>query len=219
MADIFRRKRNRNNPLVVVFSIAIILFLMFLVLWIYASTLKVIRNVAQNEMEDIANDAIHLAVREACMNGGDYEDLVNIYRNSEGKIESLTLNTQKVNKLKSDIALKTLQHLNSKERAEISVPMGNFLGTEFLTGIGPEMKFKIIPCNIANIDFESTFTQAGINQVRHSIRVRVDVNIGALLPRFEEMTNLSSSALVTEAVIIGDVPDTYLNVGDNTNDR
>ena len=50
--------------------------------------------------------------------------------------------------------------------------------------------------------------------MRHSISVRVDVNIGALLPRFEEMTNLSSSALVTEAVIIGDVPDTYLNVGE-----
>jgi len=211
--------KRKHSFIRVVFVLTIIMILMFCVLWLYAATLRVIRNVAQNEMEDIANDAIHLAVRDACINGGDYEDLVNIYRSSDGKIESLTLNTQKVNKLKSDIALKTLQHLNSKERAEISVPIGNFLGTEFLTGMGPEMKFTIIPCNIANIDFESTFTQAGINQVRHSISVRVDVNIGALLPRFEEMTSLSSSALVTEAVIIGDVPDTYLNVGDNTNDR
>ena len=65
-------------------------------MWFYAATIKVIKNVAQNEMEDIANDAIHLAVRDACTNGGDYAELVNIYRNSEGKIESLTLNTQKV---------------------------------------------------------------------------------------------------------------------------
>lgn len=213
-------KRKRNHSfLKVIFVLIIIMLLMLCILWLYSSTLKVIRNVAQNEMEDIANDAIHTAVRDACISDANYEDLVNIYRSSDGKIESLTINTQKANKLKSEIALKTLQYLNSKERAEISVPIGNFLGTEFLTGIGPEMKFTIIPCNIANIDFESTFTQAGINQVRHSISVRVDVNIGAMLPRFEEMTALSSSALVTEAIIIGDVPDTYLNVGDYTNDR
>ena len=213
------KKRREVNPLKIILTLAVLLFVLWFSLWLYAATIKVIKNVAQNEMEDIANDAIHLAVRDACTNGGDYAELVNIYRNSEGKIESLTLNTQKVNKLKSEIALNTLKYLNAKERAEISIPIGNFLGTEFLTGIGPEMKFKIIPCNIANIDFESTFSEAGINQVRHSIMVRVDVNIGALLPRFEDMTNLSSTALVTEAVIIGDVPDTYLNVGGNTNDR
>ena len=213
------KKRREVNPLKIILTLAVLLFVLWFSLWLYAATIKVIKNVAQNEMEDIANDAIHLAVRDACTNGGDYAELVNIYRNSEGKIESLTLNTQKVNKLKSEIALNTLKYLNAKERAEISIPIGHFLGTEFLTGIGPEMKFKIIPCNIANIDFESTFSEAGINQVRHSIKVRVDVNIGALLPRFEDMTNLSSSALVTEAVIIGDVPDTYLNVGGNTNDR
>ena len=203
----------------VILVIVMVLFLAWLSLWLYASTIKVIRNVAQNEMEDVANDAIHMAVRDACTEDGNYADLVNIYRNQDGKIESLTLNTQKANKLKSEIALKTLQYLNARERSEISIPIGNFLGSDFLTGIGPEMKFKIIPCNIANIDFESTFTQAGINQVRHSISVRVDVNVSALLPKYEEMSNLTSSALVTEAVIIGDVPDTYLNIGGNTNDR
>ena len=218
MAVRIKRRRSRN-PVRIILSIVFIVLLVCFLLWFYAATIKVIRNVAQNEMEDIANDAIHLAVRDVSMDGGNYADLVNIYRDQSGKIESLTLNTQKANRLKSDIALKTLQYLNSRERSEISIPIGNFLGTEFLIGIGPEIKFKIIPCNIANIDFESSFTQAGINQVRHSIRVRVDVNVSALLPRFEEMSNITSSVLVTEAVIIGDVPETYLNIGGNTNDR
>ena len=46
----------------------------------------------------------------------------------------------------------------------------------------------------------------------------MDVDIGALLPKFEEISRLSSSALVAEAVIVGDVPDTYLNLGDRYND-
>lgn len=208
-------KRRTKNPFKIFAAAALTALMLWLIVCTYATTMKTIRNVAQSEMENVANAAIHTAVRDASMNGGNYTDLVNIYRDQSGRIQSLTLDTAKANRLKSDIALKTLQYLNERERSEISIPIGNFTGSEFLSGIGPEVKLKIIPCNIANIDFESSFTQAGINQVRHTITVRVNVNIGALLPKFEEMTDLTSSAVVAEAVIIGDVPDTYLNIGGN----
>lgn len=208
-------KRRTKNPFKIFAAAALAALALWLIVCTYATTMKTIRNVAQSEMENVANAAIHTAVRDASMNGGNYTDLVNIYRDQSGRIQSLTLDTAKANRLKSDIALKTLQYLNERERSEISIPIGNFTGSEFLSGIGPEVKLKIIPCNIANIDFESSFTQAGINQVRHTITVRVNVNIGALLPKFEEMTDLTSSAVVAEAVIIGDVPDTYLNIGGN----
>ncbi len=178
----------------------------------YAAMIRTVRSVAQSEMEEVANQAIHNAIRDASVEDAAYSELVNIYRNESGAIESLTLNSQAANRLKSDIALKVLEYLNDSDKYEVAVPMGNFLGSEFFWGFGPKITFKIIPFNIAYIDFESKFTQAGINQVLHTVSVRVDVNIGALLPGFEEISNLSSSAVVSEAVIIGDVPETYLNI-------
>ena len=130
----------------------------------------------------------------------------------EGRIVSLTLNAPVANRLKSEIAAKTLENLNDEENYQILVPLGNFFGSEFLSGLGPDIKFRIVPSNIVSIDYESTFVQAGINQVLHRVSVKVDVHIGALLPGFDEISDLSSGAVVSEAVIVGDVPDTYMNI-------
>ena len=173
--------------------------------------IRTVRSVAQSQMEDVANTAIHTAIEKASQSV-DCTNLVNINRGEDGNIDSLTLNAESANRLKSEIALNVLEYMNKSENYTISVPIGNFCGSEFLSGMGPEVKFKIVPCNIAHIDFDSTFKPAGINQVLHTLSVRVDIDIGALLPGFQEISNLSSSAVVSETVIMGDVPETYLNI-------
>lgn len=192
----------------------VVCLLIFVVLKIYSTVVKTIRIYAQSEVEELASEAMHFAIRDACAEGVEYSKLVNVYRSENGKIESLTLNYSEVNKLKSDIALKTLKYLNDNDKLNVSVPIGNFTGSELLAGLGPHIKVKVIPNSIADIDFKSSFMQAGINQVRHSVMVHIEVNITAVLPNYDEVSKLSTDAVVTEAVIIGDVPDTYLNLGD-----
>ncbi len=177
----------------------------------YIVMIRTVRSIAQSQMEEVANAAIHRAISKSS-ESIDYGELVSIIKGEDGSIESLTLNAEAANKLKSEIALNVLKDLNKSENYAITVPIGNFFGSEFLSGLGPKIKFKIIPFNIAHIDFESKFKPAGINQVLHTLSVKVTVDIGALLPGFEEISNLSSSAVVAETVIMGDVPETYLNI-------
>lgn len=188
---------------------------------VYLSVVRTVRTVAQSKVEDIASRAIHLAVRDASAECGGYSDIVDVYRTTDGRIQSLSLNAANANKLKSEIALKTLDYLDENENTSISIPIGNFTNSNFLVGVGPAVKLKVMPCSIADIDFKSSFTQAGINQVRHTVNVTVKVNIGAFLPNYEETTDITTTAIVTEAVIIGDVPQTYLNLnsGGKSNDR
>ncbi len=189
----------------------VVFFVLYGGLGAYRTMIRTVRSVAQSQMEDVANTAIHTAIENASRNV-DCSNLVSINRGEDGSIDSLTLNADLANKLKSEIALNVLEYMNKSENYTISVPIGNFCGSEFLSGMGPEIKFKIIPCNIAHIDFDSNFKPAGINQVLHTLSVRVDIDIGALLPGFKEISNLSSSAIVSETVIMGDVPETYLNI-------
>ena len=177
----------------------------------YVVMVRTVRSVAQSQMEQVAAEAIHCAVSNSALNSSKYGELVNIYRNAEGSIESLAVNSHAVNMMKSDISLEILDYLNDPERYIIKVPVGNFFSSEFLWGIGPKIKFKIIPLNATEIDFESKFTPAGINQVLHTINVKAKVKVMALLPGFEEITEVSSTAVVSETVIIGEVPDTYLD--------
>ncbi len=204
----------KRRPLRIIVVIVIILLTAFIALKVYSMIIKTIRIYSQSEVEELANEAMHIAIRDACADGVEYAELVNIYRTESGKIESLTLNYAEVNKLKSDIALKTLDYLNDNDRLRVSIPIGNFTGSDLLSGLGPHVKVKVIPNSIADIDFKSTFTKAGINQVRHSVLVHIEVNITLLLPNYDDVSTLSTDAIVTEAIIIGDVPDTYLNIGD-----
>lgn len=208
----------KHRKLRIIIISAFILLTVIAALRVYAMIIKTVRIYSQSEVEELASEAMHIAIRDACTDGVEYAELVNIYRTESGKIESLTLNYAEINKLKSDIALKTLEYLNDTDRLQVSIPIGNFTGSELLAGLGPHIKVKVIPNSIADIDFKSTFTKAGINQVRHTVVVHIEVNITLLLPNYDDISTLSTDAIVTEAIIIGDVPDTYLNIGDK-NDR
>lgn len=209
------KRRRKNKFLKILIFLAVFAIIIYIFLNMFYVARKTIRTYAQSEMEQIAGEAIHSAVRDASKEGVGYTELVNIYRGENGKIESLTLNYANANILKSDIALKTLEYLNEKQKVGISIPLGNLTGSDLLSGLGPKIKIRIVPNSIADIDFESSFNQSGINQVRHSISARVTVYITALLADFSEISSISTSAVISEAVIIGDVPDTYLNIGGN----
>ena len=204
-------KEKKPHALKRILILVVVCFTMYSLFGAYRTMIRTVRSVAQSQMEDVANTAIHTAIEKASQTV-DCSNLVSINRGEDGNIDSLTLNADLANKLKSEIALNVLEYMNKSENYTISVPLGNFCGSEFLSGVGPEVKFRIIPCNIAHIDFDSSFKPAGINQVLHTLSVRVDIDIGALLPGFQEISNLSSSAVVAETVIMGDVPETYLNI-------
>lgn len=203
-----KAKAWKLKAIVILIVLAVIIYNL---LGAYQAMVRTVRSVAQSRMEDVANTAIHLAIQKASEHT-DYGKLVVVTRGEDGSIDSVALNAREANRLKSEIALGVLDYLDKEENYTISVPLGNFAGSEFLSGMGPDIDFKIIPANIAHIDFESSFKPAGINQVLHTLSVRVDVDISALLPGFEEISNLSSSAVVAETVIMGDVPETYLNI-------
>jgi len=205
-------QKKTKNIIKIIVIVLVLFAIIYNVFCAYVAMMKTVHSVAQSQMEEIANMAINTAIMDVSLNSTNYGELVNIYRNENGTIESLTLNAYAVNKLKSDISLKILEYLNDSDKYIIEVPIGNFFGSEFLTGVGPKIKLQVIPFDIVSIDFKSKFTPAGINQVLHSVEVDAEVKIGALLPGYEEETSVSSSAIVSEAIIIGDVPQTYLNI-------
>lgn len=61
-------------------------------------------------------------------------------------------------------------------------------------------------------DLKSEFKDAGINQTLHRIYLEVRCNVNILTP-YETITEtITNQVLLTEGVIIGDIPDTYYNL-------
>ena len=58
---------------------------------------------------------------------------------------------------------------------------------------------------------DSEFTSVGINQTLHRIYLNLTCSIGILTPFKTVSKEVSSRVLLTETVIVGNVPSTYYN--------
>ena len=59
--------------------------------------------------------------------------------------------------------------------------------------------------------FENVFSAAGINQTLHQILMDVTVTVSLLLPTGSATVDVQSQVVIAETVIVGTVPDNYVN--------
>ena len=69
--------------------------------------------------------------------------------------------------------------------------------------------------NISNVtcSFSSKFESVGINQTLHIIYSNLKAEVNIEMPLNRKTTTSETSVLISQAVIVGKVPDIYLNGG------
>lgn len=172
-----------------------------------------LRNAASQMALSDAIDCVTLAINEAIhreMAEGvyDYNYFVNLEKDAEGKITAVTSNMARINMLSSSL-LQDIVNTAGGGEMNISVPLGNLIGTNLLHGRGPDVPVKIIMLTSSYADFRNDISAAGINQIRHQIVLEVMVDIDVLIPWETLSTRVVSEVLVAETVIVGNVPDMY----------
>lgn len=58
----------------------------------------------------------------------------------------------------------------------------------------------------------SDFEQAGINQIRHKIYLEVTAHMQVVVPMVTATDNVVVQVPITEVLIMGDVPETYIQL-------
>ena len=152
------------------------------------------------------NDAVYYTLSDEMR----YEDLVTVNRDQDGNIISVAANPLKINKIARDTASISQSNLKNLSLNGIPVPLGALTGIEAFAGLGPDIQFRIIPVSSVTCDFSSTFESVGINQTKHSIYLNVIADISIVMPSRTENFAVTTEILVGESVIVGAVPDAYL---------
>lgn len=83
-------------------------------------------------------------------------------------------------------------------------------------GFGPDVTIKITPIGMANYDFVSFFQSAGINQTLHKIYIDVYADVSIVTPIDQPTIQVKAEVLVCENLIVGKIPQTYLNLYDSS---
>ncbi len=161
----------------------------------------------------VANTVTHIvtaAVNETVYDGDvDYDRLISLEKDAEGRIVALKSNMAEFNRLQSELLVGVLERLGEVDTRELSIPVGTLTGSPLLAGRGPAIKVKLQSVGAPSARFENDFADAGINQTRHRILLIVDVSVGILLPGFSTGTRVSNEFNIAETVIVGSVPDSY----------
>lgn len=170
---------------------------------------------AEMAMSD-AVDMVTLAVNEAVqsiMSEGDYgyDYFVSLEKDVDGNIAAVSTNMSRINSVSAEILSRVVEKA-ANGQLDLRVPLGNLMGSNLLLGKGPEVPVEIITLTSSYIDIENELVSTGINQAKHKIVLKIDVDIDILVPWDVLTTTVESSVLIAETVIVGRVPDTYVAV-------
>ena len=95
------------------------------------------------------------------------------------------------------------------------IPLGSFSGIPIFSGLGPIVEVAAMPYASVGCQFLSKFEMAGINQTLHKIYLSVNTVVSMVFPFSSVEVNEISDVLVSESLIIGEIPDTYLMAAEN----
>ena len=156
-------------------------------------------------------ESVNNAVFDTLNSQVKYSDLVIVDKNSEGNIVLISANSHKVNYLTREIIRLTDKQLESKLNNGVPVPIFAFTGIGIVSGLGKPVNLKTLSVSSVECEFNSTFSSVGINQTLHSIYVKIKCEVQFSIPLKKSIETHESSVLISENILVGKVPDIYLN--------
>lgn len=174
----------------------------------------VILDMAYARAEAMAVEYINEAVRDVMGGQVPYEDMISVRTDESGRVTMLQANAVRMNEWATATALRAQSQLESAEAQSVSIPLGSALGIPFLSGLGPPVRVRIVPVSAVSAAFSTEFESAGINQTRHKIYLSLHTTVRLVIPSGARQVSLGSQVLIAESIIVGQVPDSYVQVPD-----
>lgn len=207
------RRRHRRKIVLLVAG----MFVLFGLVCFNASMKPLVRELAKSAVENHGQTIINDAVEQQLASGQiDYNQIIALEKDVSGNITALRTNMAEVNRLKTQTLAVADTMLLDLNVMEIGLPLGSVILPTFLSGLGPRLPVKVLYISNSDAAFRNVFCEAGINQTTHQIMMDVSINLTILTPAGKETAEVISSVVVAETVIVGHVPQSYVNIGEKS---
>ena len=155
------------------------------------------------------------------------DDLFNLSKTEDGKIEILDYNTKKVNSILSSINTKIQKKLLNLEDGQIAnmpissgfkvekilkngivckVPMGSLRKNSLFVNVGPSIPIKMVFIGQVESSLNTKIREYGINYLVVEINVNVVVEEQIIMPAMSKRETLNLEAPLTLKIIQGEIP-------------
>ncbi len=196
--------KNKIFAFFLVFFILIFLYIKFL------ATPIIIAN-TETQVRSYAARSINYAIAETMNQNISYTDFITITRDENNNISLIEANSVRVNLLAKTMSRVVLSNFLEFAKTPIKISLGAFTGIAIFAGFGPKVSYSINPYGEVYCYFTSEFNSAGINQTNHKIYLNISITVNVVLPFKKIVVTSESDVLLCETVIVGEIPDVYLN--------
>jgi len=201
------RKRRKFRGSIIVVAVLILALVGYIL--INNAVQPTVLSLTEARLRAIGVKAMNDAVQETIGSGIVYTDLIDIHKDSMGKIVLISINSALMSSLAAQTATCAQEKILNIGEQGISIPIGTVIGGQFLSGRGPAIKVKIEPVGSVTSQFNTKFEDAGINQTRHRIYLSLTATVRIVVGNVSQSVEITSQVLVSDTIIIGDVPQSY----------
>lgn len=192
----------------------ILAIIIALVIYYIKVVCPIIVNLSEERVRSLATSTISEVVGDVLLQEGiSYNDIAKIKYSDSNTVEMIEIDSVKTNILIREITRDVQKQFDLLGHQGIKIALGTFTGIPFLYGIGPNVSIQLVPIGTVNTKINSNFKSAGINQTLHQLFFVVNAGIGMVLPAKTENFNTELEILLCENIIVGKVPEVYLQGG------
>ena len=205
-------KHYRKPKFIALLRLVVVLLIGFIILfdsqW-RPMLLSCAQSQAKLQITQAINDSFEFAFNDRDVT----QECSTISYGANGDVKSISVNNTALN----DLKIKFVDHFvdNAQGTVDFSVTLGTLSGISYFNCLGPFMKFFAEISQYPETKFVSTFEAQGINQTIHRIVMRVEVDVNYIFPGGSGSDSVVSEYIVSETVIVGNVPDSYTNIIQN----
>lgn len=174
---------------------------------------EAVQNICEYKASQLVNEYIDRGVLETT-SLYPQKSFVVVSRNSEGQVTSVETDAIEVNRFAAILSDKILKEIKAREHERIKAPAGALTGNDLLSSLGFSVAYRIIPAGKVTVSPNSAFDDSGINQTIHRLQMEVEVHVKILFPLMKKEETVKRTVILSETVIIGDVPGVLFSKGD-----
>lgn len=187
-----------------------IILMFILTYYMIAIEIKpVMKAICEVKARIIATQAINNAVKAELQKDNIKDQLIVSTFDNVGRINMIKTNAQVMNVLSANITASVQEKIKDLTEQPFSISLGAVLNNWMFPELGPKLKYNIIPQGSVLVDFISEFVESGINQTKYKLYITVTVQIRVISPIVTSDIEVKNNVLLTEIVIIGDVPESF----------
>ena len=178
--------------------------------WIRPDVLAVCAQECQSAASVQIGESIHKVLQET---DSQYTDFAVLLYDTDGAVTAVETKTTQINCMQAQLLTQINQDLQAVRAETFPVSLGTATGIWLFAGKGPTLSMKMLPIGTAKVQLISQLESVGINQTCHTIRAEVTITLQAAAPFYRTTTTAQFTYLLTETILVGKVPESYVVFG------